>query len=160
MTVDTMTRADSLAALVIIEISATLGRRRMNQAALARALGRPPMWVSDRMTGKARMNLDDIEQIARALGVNVVDLLPRAQREVTLRYPQPLTLAPFETPQRQVITGPVGSARPAVAAMLQPVPLRDGRLPRQPPNGPKRTAPTADGLSQTSRTVAGTVTVP
>jgi hypothetical protein len=77
-----------MASLVIIEISAMIGRRRTNQAALARAIGKGSMWLSDRMTGRVRLTIDDLALIASGLQVNLVDLLPSAQRErVTVGYP-------------------------------------------------------------------------
>ncbi len=78
---------DTMTPLVVEEICSLLGRRRMSQAALARTLDKPPMWVSDRLTGKARLSVGDMALIAAGLQVRMVDLLPRSEREgVTPRY--------------------------------------------------------------------------
>jgi len=77
-----------MSARVVEEICALLGRRRMPQSALARALDKSPVWVSERLTGKTRIGVDDMALIASALKVHMVDLLPAEQRErVTVGYP-------------------------------------------------------------------------
>lgn len=73
--------ADSMSAKVVDEIGAILGRRHMYRSDLARALGKSPVWVSERMTGKTRISVDDMALIAAALKVRMVDLLPREQRD-------------------------------------------------------------------------------
>lgn len=122
MTNDILSRAEhELSAQVIIEIGAMLGRKRMRQADLARALGVGPMWVSDRMTGRTRLTIDDLDRIANALGVGIVDLLPRDRREVTLRY----------NPSTPVVTGTIPHPRHPIVAAAVPI-----------PGGVRRTAPT------------------
>lgn len=70
-----------------------LGRRRMSQAQLARTLGQSQMWVSDRLRGIQPIDLDDMNRIARALGVGVYDLMPPPELAATARtmasYPMP-----------------------------------------------------------------------
>lgn len=115
MTTDILTRAEhELSAQVIIEIGAMLGRKRMRQADLARALGVGPMWVSDRMTGRTRLTIDDLDRIATALGVGIVDLLPRDRRQqVTGWYPSPAATA---------VSGTVPHPRHPIVAAAVPLP--------------------------------------
>jgi DNA-binding Xre family transcriptional regulator len=124
MATDILTRAeqDDLNAQIMVEISAMLGRRRMKQAALARALGVSPMWVSDRMTGRVRLTLDDLDRISAALRCEIVDLLPRSRRTPTLTYPDASTPA---------VSGTVPQSRHPVLAGAAALPY-----------GVRRTAPT------------------
>lgn len=97
MTADILVRAETeFSAKVIIEISSMLGRRRMSQAALARALDVKPMWVSDRLTGRVRLTVDDLDRIADSLQCGIVDLLPRDHRDgrPTDREDRDLAVAP------------------------------------------------------------------
>lgn len=55
-----------------------LARRRMTQRALADELGVSVSWVSYRMTGVQDIGLNDLQQVAAALGVAVNDLMPAA----------------------------------------------------------------------------------
>lgn len=74
------------------EVRALMGRRRMRDGELARVIGRSHTYMYRRLSGETAFDADDLEMIARALGVNVVDLLPRDEREVTVRYPdEPVT---------------------------------------------------------------------
>lgn len=58
------------------EIRALLARRRMSGRELARALDVSPSWVSYRLTGTQPIDVNDLDRIARVLGVGIVDLLP------------------------------------------------------------------------------------
>lgn len=51
----------------------------MRQADLAELIGERQNWVSKRLTGDVPMRLDDLERIAQALGVSVVELQHRAE---------------------------------------------------------------------------------
>ena len=51
-----------------------------SQAALARAMGVPPMWVSMRLNGTAQMTVNDMARFAEALGVEMGALLPSSAR--------------------------------------------------------------------------------
>lgn len=57
------------------EIRVLLARRKMSAAELARRTGQRPAALSRRMTGEIAFDLDDLEVIARELGVRVIDLL-------------------------------------------------------------------------------------
>lgn len=108
-------RETPLSGRVAEEIRALMARRRMSGRELARRLDVSASWVSYRLTGSQPIDLNDLEQIARALDVKVIDLLPRDERPTlpTLTYP---SRAPGHPPA--------------------------GRPPGHPPAGHRRTAPT------------------
>jgi transcriptional regulator with XRE-family HTH domain len=57
-----------------------LGRRRVSGRELARRLNVSSSWVNYRLTGAQPIDVNDLERIAVALGVTVLDLLPRDVR--------------------------------------------------------------------------------
>lgn len=57
------------------EIRVILARKRWSAAELARRTGLKQPYVSRRMTGETAFDLDDLEVIARELGVSVTELL-------------------------------------------------------------------------------------
>ncbi len=57
------------------EIRVMLARRRMSAADLARRIGTKPQVLSRRMTGDVAFDLDELQMIARELGVSVTELL-------------------------------------------------------------------------------------
>lgn len=61
--------------LVAAEVRAWMGRRRVTQTDLARALGKSQAYVSRRLTGEVPFDLDDILALATFLGVAVGTLL-------------------------------------------------------------------------------------
>lgn len=63
------------------EIRAALARRRMSASALARKLGKSQTYVWRRLSGETAFDTDDLEAIAAALSVTVVDLLPPDARQ-------------------------------------------------------------------------------
>lgn len=63
------------------EVLALLGRRRMSQIELARRIGKSHTYVGRRLNGETAFDTDDLEKIAGALGVSVVDLLPASAAE-------------------------------------------------------------------------------
>jgi transcriptional regulator with XRE-family HTH domain len=72
----------SLQRLAIAEIRAEMGRKRINQTAMARRLSEAPPWVSRRLNEEVPMTLTDLERIMGALqmplgGFLRVALLPR-----------------------------------------------------------------------------------
>jgi len=62
-----------------------MGRRRMNQAQLARSLKVSPMWVSYRLNGQQPIDLNDLERIADVLRVSVIQLLPAEISRINAR---------------------------------------------------------------------------
>ena len=58
------------------EIRALLGRRRMSESALARAMGVSQAYIWRRLSGEIPMDLNDLEKVSRALTVPLSALLP------------------------------------------------------------------------------------
>jgi transcriptional regulator with XRE-family HTH domain len=72
----------TLSARVAEEVRALMGRRRMSGRALANAAGIPKSTANRWVSGDTAMSLDDVERVARALGVTVVELLPVEERAI------------------------------------------------------------------------------
>ena len=82
----TLTRSRRpLADLVIEEIRVEMARQRLNQSDLARLLTEGQPWVSRRLSGATPMTLDDLERIARALRIDVEDVVRSRERSDTRR---------------------------------------------------------------------------
>jgi len=101
------------------EIRALMGRRRMRDIQLAKLLDRSHTYVYRRLTGETAFDADDLELIARALDVKMVDLLPRDEREVTVRYPDdrvttrlPVAPSPSALPRSPFAIGRPTDKRP------------------------------------------------
>jgi transcriptional regulator with XRE-family HTH domain len=79
-------KARTLNRSVAEEIRVEMTRRRVSQVALAELLGHNQNWVSERLTCKIPLKLDEVEEIARVLGVRVdhlfvfEELAPRRRR--------------------------------------------------------------------------------
>lgn len=84
VTTSPATRTDGLTAGVAEEVRSLMGRRKVTGAQLAKRLGVSAAWVSYRINGLVPPNTDDLERIADALGVEVMDLIPRDRRRVTV----------------------------------------------------------------------------
>jgi transcriptional regulator with XRE-family HTH domain len=98
----TITLTDSVMSLndqVAEEIRSWMGRRRMSQAALGRALNENEMWVSRRLRGLQDLTLTDMQRIATALGVTPIDLIPRSVRG--MQDTGPLVAPPIIQPERR-----------------------------------------------------------
>lgn len=65
---------------VAAEVRAELGRQGHDNRWLAGQLGVSEMWVSRRLRGKTRLTVDDLHQVAAALGITAVDLLQTPAR--------------------------------------------------------------------------------
>ena len=93
------------------EVRVLLARRRMSATKLAQQLGWSQPYIARRMTGSQPFDVDDLEQIADALGVGIVDLLPRDRRQqVTGWYPSPAATAvsgDVAHPRHPIVTGAV-----------------------------------------------------
>lgn len=84
-------RSATLSQMVAEEIRALMARRRMSGRQLAGKLGVSPSWVSYRLTGAQPIDVNDLAQIAGALGVGIHELLPspeEAARAVKFPYPE------------------------------------------------------------------------
>lgn len=57
-----------------------MARRRISGTKLAEAIGKSQAYVSRRLTGDTPFDTDDLEVIARTLGVTIIDLLPRTEQ--------------------------------------------------------------------------------
>jgi len=86
----TVATGTNLSRRVAAEVRAALGRLDLRQSDLARRMGRNEEWVSTRLKGPTVISVNDLEAFAAALGVEIVDLLPRAVAETprTLGYPE------------------------------------------------------------------------
>lgn len=101
------TRSD-LSDRVAEEIRAVMGRKRLSGRALALLAGIPKSTVLRWLGGQTPMSLTDLELIARALDVPVVDLFPLEERVAASVPPLPpirpvrvaAPLAPGEIPQQ------------------------------------------------------------
>lgn len=83
----TVTTTGRLRTSVAEEVRVLLARRRMSGVKLAAAIDRTQAYVSRRLNGDVAFDVDDLERIASALGVEVVDLIPGAKRDRAY-YPQ------------------------------------------------------------------------
>ena len=71
---------DRLNDLVMDNVLAELARRRVTQRQAARSLGISEATFSDRVRGRTRLTLDDIERFAALLDVDPAELLARRGR--------------------------------------------------------------------------------
>jgi transcriptional regulator with XRE-family HTH domain len=67
------------------ELRVILARRRMSAAELARRTGIKQSTMARRMTGETAFDLDDLELIAEALGIEIADLFPPSGGATTTR---------------------------------------------------------------------------
>lgn len=63
---------------VAAEVRAEMARQNKSQHDLTEALGRRRMYFSRRLNGDVAFGIDELYQIAGWLGVDVLDLIPRA----------------------------------------------------------------------------------
>lgn len=113
----TMTPSEdaTLSADVAAEIRAWMGRLQVRQSQLARKLGESDQWLSMRLRGNTPLDLNEVQRIADALGILVINLLPKyatqraSSTEVTTRYPGN---ADRPTPDRADRTPPPRATQP------------------------------------------------
>lgn len=90
-----------------------LVRRRLSAAKLAQQLGWSQPYMARRMSGAQTFDLDDLEQIADALGVTIYDLLPtpdEGDQNLRKRRPPVPAAAPAwnpPAPREPVVSGTV-----------------------------------------------------
>lgn len=82
-----MTDDVTLSRRVGLEIKVLLLRRGMSGRRLAQHLGESQTWLSARLAGTTPIDLNDLERIAVALGLDPVDLLRSVYQSTTLQYP-------------------------------------------------------------------------
>lgn len=63
------------------EIRVMLARRQITATELARKAGMTQRSISRRITGEKAIDMDDLDRIAGALGVDVLDLIPATDNE-------------------------------------------------------------------------------
>ena len=80
-------QTSTLSSRVAEEIRVLMLRRRMAGRELARQLRVSPTWVSVRLTGQQEIGLNDLSEIASALGVEPLDLVTAAVKGPTLQQP-------------------------------------------------------------------------
>lgn len=75
------TENEGLYSRLVQEIHAELGRRRLSQAALARAIGMKPYTLNRRLDPETTrpLDFDELEDIALALGMQLHELIERAE---------------------------------------------------------------------------------
>lgn len=73
----------SLSERVGMEIKVAMVRNGVTGRELARRLGASQTWVSTRLTGATPLDLNELQRIADALGVPLLDLLPQSVRLTT-----------------------------------------------------------------------------
>jgi len=131
------------------EVRVALVRRRMSGRELARKLDVSPSWVSYRLTGSQPIDLNDLQRIAEALGLQPVDLLPAGD---TRRYADRPPIDPLA--QRVIAT--IGQPRPPQRATLGPRPVTVGsRLDTVPrPDRTQRSRRPVTAVAQADRSYA------
>jgi len=67
--------SDTLADRVRLSLRVEMARRQWNMTRLAREVGVSDMWISRRMRGETDFTVSDLDQVARALGVPVENLI-------------------------------------------------------------------------------------
>jgi transcriptional regulator with XRE-family HTH domain len=85
MSIMPTTTRPPLTVRVAEEVRALMARRRITGAEMARRLDVSQMWISYRLNGRQPIDLNDLEKIARVLGVQPLDLLRSAESGSTLR---------------------------------------------------------------------------
>lgn len=76
MSIDVAPKKRPLTDRVAEEIRALMARQRMSGRELARRLNVSASWVNYRLTGSQPIDVNDLELIAEALGVDAAELLP------------------------------------------------------------------------------------
>lgn len=110
--------AIGLSASVGKEIRKLLIDLDMKQLELATRLGENEMWISRRLRGSQPIDLNDLERIARALDVEVADLMPKREGRVVTHIGAPrvqTTVPKIGLPKRPHTFGPPSRNTPALS---------------------------------------------
>jgi transcriptional regulator with XRE-family HTH domain len=104
-----------------MEIKVAMVRAGVTGRELARRLGTSQTWVSTRLNGVTPLDLDDMQRIADALGVTIVELMQAAVRRTgegtdeiktaLLTADQPEDRPSAEPPSRHIATRPFSPRR-------------------------------------------------
>lgn len=116
-----------------LEIKVAMLRKGVSGRWLAGQLGESQTWISTRLTGTTPIDVNDLERIAAALGVDVASLLPQSARgsiAQTVRRPKTSRYGAVRT----ILTAPRPAARndPATSKMTVLSLNSDGRARRLP----------------------------
>lgn len=137
MTIEVAPRRTRLSLQVALEISSLMTRRGITGQALSRKLNVAQSWISDRLRGNRAITVDDLERLADALDVNVLDLFPRTQSRSTEEVLATIGLDQFRqsrtlTRRRRRVTEEYprrpGDNRPAAGPGAPPTPRRTVRV--------------------------------
>lgn len=106
--------ATRLAAAVAEELRVLLVRKRLSGVQLAKLMGVSQPYLSRRLNGTVAFDLDDLERATRALDVDLLKLLQRAQESadsgVNFPFP-PTTLSATGADERPMAVSPFGGGR-------------------------------------------------
>lgn len=94
MSIDAAPTAQKLSARMAAEIRAEMARQRISGRQIALKVGRSANWVSLKTSGTHRLDFEDAETFAAALGVPLLDLLRRASTYAYDDVPVLLTTEP------------------------------------------------------------------
>lgn len=111
MSIDVPETGTTLSDRVAEEIRALMARRRVTGRELARRLSVSPAWVSYRLTGHQPIDLNDLDQMARALGVTATSLIPRLMGDTETSH-RPLSYRQNRPADRRPAGRPTGNVRP------------------------------------------------
>ncbi len=78
----------SLTQRVAAQIRAVMAYNQIRQSHLARTMGVTEQWLSVRLRGVQPIDLNDLERIAKALGVEVSSLIPKSGSSPITVYPR------------------------------------------------------------------------
>jgi transcriptional regulator with XRE-family HTH domain len=124
------TNRDSLREETAGELRALLARRRVSASELSRRLGWKQSYMARRIDGRVALDVDDLQAIANALQVSVLDLLPKSVHtgatSATMDRNSRLTERPTPTQHRPKDNRPTGHPSPSEP----PGPRRTARVPR------------------------------
>jgi transcriptional regulator with XRE-family HTH domain len=130
-------RTATLTSLVAAEVRAWMGRLDVRQSELARRMGETDQWMSMRLKGRTPIDLNELQRIADALDVPLIQLLPLAthsdSRDLNPR---------LSRPGRKDDPKPVRDVAPR----------RFGQ-PRRDPNGPPSATPLSSRRPRDTRPV-------
>lgn len=100
-----------LSSQVAEEIRVLMTRRRVSGRRLATLLGVSPAWISYRLTGSQPIDLNDLQRIAEAFGVDAISLIPRKAGAMNSATGDTKTFR-SSGPRTKKIVRPVGPGRP------------------------------------------------
>jgi transcriptional regulator with XRE-family HTH domain len=117
-----------------MEIKVAMVRKGISGRELARRLSTSQTWVSTRLTGITPLNINDLDKIARALGVSAAELLTAASRSSSdetndrlSHLSHSVTRTPAGRTARHTASRPIGPAGRPPARPQSPIPAHKRR---------------------------------